>query len=71
MDWKTPAGGVRDSWDARAEQHLASWYRLDGFKRGESSLDEIQLSEVGGVSGRCDQRPGWEWPDQRGFRAMT
>jgi ubiquinone/menaquinone biosynthesis C-methylase UbiE len=43
----------RQSWNARVDSHLkSSFYDLDGFLSGKSSLQEIELSLLGDVSGK-------------------
>jgi len=43
----------RDSWNARTEHHLKSeFYDLDGFKKGKSSLNDIELELLGDVRGK-------------------
>jgi hypothetical protein len=40
-------------WDQRAEAHLHSkFYDVEGFLNGATSLREIELNELGPVSGR-------------------
>jgi SAM-dependent methyltransferase len=40
-------------WNAWAEQHFtSSFYDVDGFRAGESSLNALELAEVGDVRGR-------------------
>lgn len=41
----------RTLWNALTDVHIKS-YRVDEFKNGESTLDQIQLSEVGEVKGK-------------------
>lgn len=44
----------RNAWDKRTGIHFVSeMYDVDGFLRGGSSLKEIELSEVGDVSGKA------------------
>ena len=40
------------NWSQRAKEHLVKWYRLDTFRQGQTTIDEIQLSEVGDVKGK-------------------
>ena len=43
----------RMAWDKRTQVHLKSdFYDLDGFLRGNSSLREIELSEIGDIQGK-------------------
>ena len=42
----------RELWDNRISNHMKSWYDIDNFKKGDSSLDEIQINEVGNVNGK-------------------
>jgi 2-polyprenyl-3-methyl-5-hydroxy-6-metoxy-1,4-benzoquinol methylase len=43
----------RQAWNARTEQHLASkFYDVPGFLAGASSLQHIELAELGDVSGK-------------------
>jgi 2-polyprenyl-3-methyl-5-hydroxy-6-metoxy-1,4-benzoquinol methylase len=43
----------RQAWNARTEQHLASqFYDVAGFLAGASSLQHIELTELGDVSGK-------------------
>ena len=51
MAWSEEAAANRDSWSRRCREHAASWYRLDEFAAGAISLDDLQLSEVGDVTG--------------------
>ncbi len=41
----------RTLWDELTDVHIKS-YRVDAFKKGESTLDRIQLKEVGNVKGK-------------------
>ena len=41
----------RDHWNRIAEDHYETWYRLEAFRQGRPTLDEVQLSEVGDVEG--------------------
>jgi SAM-dependent methyltransferase len=40
------------SWNQRTKAHLVNWYRLDAFRQGQTTLDEIQLADVGDVGGK-------------------
>jgi len=40
----------RELWDNRISDHMKSWYDISNFKKGDSSLDEIQINEVGNVN---------------------
>jgi SAM-dependent methyltransferase len=51
-DLPTQAAANAAHWDASAEKHFKRWYRLEEFKAGTSSLDEIQRAEVGPVAGK-------------------
>lgn len=43
----------RRLWDERAREHYRSaFYDVEGFKRGASRLDRIELDEIGSVAGR-------------------
>ncbi|GMG88746.1 class I SAM-dependent methyltransferase [Biformimicrobium ophioploci] len=43
----------RDSWDKRTAVHVDSrFYDVEGFLRGKLSLTDIELKELGGVSGK-------------------
>lgn len=42
----------QELWDNRTSDHMKSWYDIDNFKKGDSSLDEIQINEVGNVNGK-------------------
>ena len=43
----------RQSWNSRIDSHLDSaFYNLDGFLKGESSLNEIELDLLGNVQGK-------------------
>jgi SAM-dependent methyltransferase len=43
----------RTGWDRRAEAHIESeFYDVDGFLAGNTSLREIELAELGDVSGK-------------------
>src|SRR4051812_8964379 len=43
----------RKSWNARTPAHLASaFYDLPGFRRGATSLNEIELGLLGDVAGK-------------------
>ena len=43
----------RQNWNERTPIHAASgYYDVEGFKRGKSSLNSIELQELGDVSGR-------------------
>lgn len=43
----------RNSWNNRAETHLKSdFYDLDGFLKGKSSLNEIELGLLGNIKGK-------------------
>jgi len=42
----------QELWDNRISDHMKSWYDIDNFKKGDSSLDEIQINEVGNVNGK-------------------
>ncbi|APU21284.1 class I SAM-dependent methyltransferase [Actinoalloteichus sp. GBA129-24] len=45
--------GNQAMWDARVPLHTASdWYDVDGFRRGELALDDLERSGVGDVRGR-------------------
>ena len=52
MTWQDQAAANRDSWSRRCHEHTKQWYRLEEFQAGGITLDELQLSEVGDVSGR-------------------
>ncbi|WP_431043057.1 class I SAM-dependent methyltransferase [Streptomyces sp. P1-3] len=50
-DWRD---ANRAMWDERVPIHVASdFYDLDAFRRGEDSLRDFELAEVGDVSGRA------------------
>ena len=43
----------RQSWNSRLESHLKSeFYNLDGFLKGETSLNEIELNLLGNIKGK-------------------
>lgn len=43
----------RDSWNKRVDTHLASdFYNLDGFLKGKSSLNSIELDLLGDIKGK-------------------
>lgn len=43
----------KDTWNRRAEIHLKSkFYDVEGFIQGKTSLNEIELNEVGSVAGK-------------------
>lgn len=43
----------RHSWDSRTRIHVKSeFYNVDGFLSGKSTLNEVELSEIGSVSGK-------------------
>ena len=43
----------KELWDSRVATHTkAELYNLDGFKRGETSLNSIELNELGDVNGK-------------------
>jgi 2-polyprenyl-3-methyl-5-hydroxy-6-metoxy-1,4-benzoquinol methylase len=43
----------RQGWNLRAEAHKSSaFYNVEGWKKGATSLNEIELREVGDVSGK-------------------
>ncbi len=43
----------KETWDKRTEIHVKSdFYNVDGFLKGENSLNEIELSEIGEVYGK-------------------
>ena len=43
----------KDSWNKRTAVHKDSaFYGLEGFKKGESSLNKIELEELGNVKGK-------------------
>lgn len=43
----------RDSWNKRVDTHLASdFYDLDGFLKGKSSLNSIELDLLGDIKGK-------------------
>ena len=43
----------RESWNKRTMVHRDSaFYDLDGFKKGQSSLNKIELEQLGDVSGK-------------------
>lgn len=43
----------KDSWNKRTEAHLKSkFYAMDKFLAGESSLNDIELSYLGDVTGK-------------------
>ncbi len=50
MDSARRSAANRDSWNRRCETHVREWYRLEHFRRGGLTLDDIQLSEVGNVA---------------------
>ena len=52
MTWIDQAAANRDSWSRRCREHAKEWYRLDDFRAGGVTLDCLQLSEVGDVSGK-------------------
>jgi hypothetical protein len=56
MAWSDQVAANRDSWSRRCREHAASWYKLDEFAAGAVSLDDLQLSEVGDVTGRIALR---------------
>jgi len=43
----------RQSWNSRLESHLKSeFYNLDGFLKGETSLNDIELNLLGNIKGK-------------------
>ena len=43
----------KQTWDQRVKTHVASeFYDVDGFLAGKSSLQEIELNELGDVDGK-------------------
>ncbi len=42
----------QELWDNRISNHMKSWYDIDNFKKRGSSLDGIQIKEVGNVNGK-------------------
>jgi len=43
----------KEAWDRRTQVHVQSeFYDVDGFLKGKSSLNEIELNEVGQVKGK-------------------
>jgi SAM-dependent methyltransferase len=43
----------KQAWDKRVDKHVASeFYDVDGFLSGRSSLQEIELAELGDVNGK-------------------
>ena len=51
-DWRARRDENRASWDARTPHHLrSSFYDLEAFRAGRSSLREIELAELGSVAG--------------------
>ena len=43
----------KESWNKRTEIHFKSeFYNVDGFLNGESSLQDIEISELGDVSNK-------------------
>lgn len=43
----------RESWNAITSKHVTStFYNLEGFKQGKSSLNEIELDELGEIKGK-------------------
>ncbi len=42
----------RGLWDRMTPDHQRTWYNIQAFKDGASSLDEVQLAQVGGVQGK-------------------
>jgi SAM-dependent methyltransferase len=43
---------IRRLWDRMTPNHLRTWYDTQAFKDGTSSLDSVQLAEVGSVRGK-------------------
>ena len=39
-------------WERRCASHLARWYDVEAFRAGGSTLDPLQLAEVGDVCGK-------------------
>jgi SAM-dependent methyltransferase len=53
MTSEDPVAANRRLWDARTPVHVASsFYDVDGFRAGRTSLHDIELTEVGPVDGR-------------------
>lgn len=43
----------KESWNKRTEIHIQSkFYDVEGFRKGNNTLQEIELSELGDVSGK-------------------
>lgn len=52
ISWREQSDANGKTWDHRCDSHLKEWYRLDAFRAGGLTLDDLQLSEVGDVSGK-------------------
>jgi len=50
--WTHQAAANRRHWGQTQESHLSEWYDIDAFRSGSISIDDLQISEVGDVSGK-------------------
>lgn len=43
---------IQRTWANWLPDHMRTWYDLEAFRKGQSSLDALQLNEVGSVQGK-------------------
>ena len=52
LNYDTASQANQKLWASWLPEHMRTWYDLDAFQKGQSSLDDLQLREVGEVAGR-------------------
>src|SRR5512137_1404043 len=51
-DWERHSAANRDSWDRRVPEHFGIWYRIADFRKGQLTIDDVQLADLSDVSGK-------------------